>query len=57
MFGKFPTYIIFVYIIVITMRINGIEAYQSPQIVIIEARYEGVVCSSNEDMDEIEGEW
>ena len=39
------------------MKINGIEAYQSPQIVVIEALYEGVVCSSNEDMDEIEGEW
>ena len=39
------------------MKINGIEAYQSPQIVVIEALYEGVVCSSNEMLEEIEGEW
>ena len=39
------------------MYINGTETYQSPQIVTVEARYEGVLCYSNEGMDEIQGEW
>ena len=39
------------------MNINGIETYQSPQIVTAEALYEGVVCSSNELLEENEGEW
>lgn len=39
------------------MNINGIETYQSPQIVTVEALYEGVVCSSNEMLEETEGEW
>lgn len=39
------------------MYINEIETYQSPQIVTVEVLYEGVVCSSNEGMDEILGEW
>lgn len=35
------------------------ENYQSPQVVTIEEayEYEGVLCSSNEVLDEIEGEW
>ena len=39
------------------MYINGIETYQSPQIVTVETLYEGVVCASNEMLEEIEGEW
>ena len=39
------------------MNINGIEVYQSPQIVTVETLYEGVICSSNELLEEIEGEW
>ena len=39
------------------MEINGIEIYVSPQIVTIEALYEGVVCSSNESLDENYGDW
>lgn len=40
------------------MNINTIEAYESPQIVTIETLlYEGVVCSSNESLDENSGEW
>ena len=39
------------------MYINGIETYQSPQIVTVEALYEGGVCSSNEMLEENEGEW
>ena len=34
-----------------------LETYQSPQIVTIETEYEGVVCSSNEMLEENEGEW
>ena len=36
---------------------NAHETYQSPQIVTIETEYEGVVCYSNEGLDEIPGEW
>ena len=36
---------------------NELETYQSPQIVTIEIEYEGVVCYSNEGLDEIPGEW
>ena len=39
------------------MTTDGLETYQSPQIVTIEIEYEGVVCYSNEGMDEIQGEW
>ena len=39
------------------MNINGIKEYQSPQVVTIETLYEGVVCSSNEMLEENEGEW
>ena len=39
------------------MTTDGLETYQSPQIVNIETEYEGVVCYSNEGMDEIQGEW
>lgn len=39
------------------MNINTIEVYESPQIVAIETLYEGVVCSSNESLDENYGEW
>ena len=34
-----------------------LKAHQSPQIVTIEAEYEGIVCSSNESLDENYGEW
>ena len=57
-FGKFPPpYIIFAVLTPISMNINGIETYQSPQIVTVETLYEGVVCSSNEMLEENEGEW
>ena len=39
------------------MTTDGLETYQSPQIVTVEIEYEGVVCYSNEGMDEIQGEW
>ena len=39
------------------MKINGFETYQSPEVVTLETLYEGVVCSSNELLEEIEGEW
>ena len=39
------------------MHIKEVETYQSPQIVTIETEYEGVVCSSNETLDENYGEW
>lgn len=42
---------------IITMKINEIEVYQSPKIEITEALYEGIVCASNENLDETEGEW
>ena len=37
--------------------INGSETYQAPQIVTIDTLYEGVVCASNELLEENEGEW
>lgn len=39
------------------MQTKELEIYQSPQIVTIETEYEGVVCSSNETLDENYGEW
>ena len=39
------------------MKISEIETYESPKVVTIETQYEGVICSSNEMLDEIEGEW
>ena len=39
------------------MQTKEVETYQSPQIVTIETLYEGVVCSSNETLDENYGEW
>lgn len=39
------------------MQTKELETYQSPQIVTIETEYEGVVCSSNETLEETEGEW
>ena len=39
------------------MQIKEVEVYKSPQIVTIETHYEGVVCSSNEMLEENEGEW
>jgi hypothetical protein len=39
------------------MTTDGSILYQSPQIVTIEVEYYGVICSSNESMDEIQGEW
>ena len=48
---------IFVILTVITMEISEIETYQSPRTVTIDALYEGGICSSNELLDETEGEW
>lgn len=31
--------------------------YQSPQAFVLEVWNEGVLCASNEKVDEIEGEW
>ena len=39
------------------MHTKEVETYQSPQIVTIETEYEGIVCSSNESLDENYGEW
>lgn len=39
------------------MKIKEKDLYQLPDIVIIDIAYEGVVCSSNEILDENEGEW
>lgn len=39
------------------MKIKEKDLYQSPVIMIIDIAYEGVVCSSNEILDENEGEW
>ncbi len=39
------------------MQTKVFEAYLPPQIVTIETLYEGVVCSSNEMLEETEGEW
>jgi hypothetical protein len=36
------------------MTTEGSILYQSPQIVTIEVEYYGVICSSNESMDEIQ---
>ena len=33
------------------------KIYQSHQTVTIETEYEGVICSSNETLEENEGEW
>ncbi len=37
------------------------KTYESPEVTVLEATYEGIVCSSNgvstEDFTEIEGEW
>lgn len=39
------------------MKSNPFEVYQSPEMVTVEALYEGIVCASNESLDETEGEW
>ena len=39
------------------MQTDGLNSYQSPQIMTIETEHEGVSCISNEGMNEIEGEW
>jgi hypothetical protein len=39
------------------MNITSSETYQSPIIMAIDIAYEGVVCSSNELLEETEGEW
>ena len=39
------------------MQTKEVETYQSPQIVTIETLYEGVVCSSNETLDENYVDW
>lgn len=31
--------------------------YSTPQMVVFDILFEGVVCSSNEWLDELEGEW
>lgn len=43
------------------LKDNTRKRYESPEVAILEATYEGIVCSSNvgstEDFTEIEGEW
>ena len=38
---------------------NGVpgEEYLSPEVNVMLLNYEGVICSSNEMLDETEGEW
>lgn len=39
------------------MKDCGIERYESPVVVIFEYEYEGVICTSNEGLNEIPGIW
>ena len=33
------------------------EEYLAPEAIVMQMNYEGVICSSNEMLDETEGEW
>ena len=39
------------------MKSSGYQDYQSPEVTVIYTAYEGVICSSNEELDEYYGEW
>ena len=49
--------IIMVLIFLLNMKKFNTEEYAAPEMTVLEILNEGFICSSNEKVEEIEGEW